>query len=646
MKDRKIYRDLALVTAVFALALAIMLGVSWLQSRRSTPLQSQVLETLKELHESHPENEELASQIRQLDLLSRKAYFTEKSQLKSGVWILCGMAAILAFCLRMYYKDSRTLPGKELPAGDEWQDKTLSRRYLQWGLATGLGVLLLIILSNALQPARFFRQHEAEPLPDVDNYAVLDEETQATEPTQTIAEELEQQAVQPMQSVEAEPQQPVPSAQAAETTPQQPAQNAQASEASRPQQAVQGRPASEEARPSKEVPQVATESSVPLPVIKSRAFRGNYSSGRSSAKGIPTSWDLSSSRNVLWQTAIPRHGYNSPIVSGRKVFVTGADERARELYCFDLFSGELLWTATADNIPGSPGQMPEVNEDTGLAASTAVTNDKQVCAIFATGDLLCTDMEGRRLWARNLGTPDNHYGFASSLQIYGNLLIIQYDNNDKAELLALNVENGVEVWRRNRKDKIAWSSPVIAQVGDKPLIIVMGNPAITAYQPRDGQEVWRVDCMSGEVGASPCYANGIVYGASEYAKAVAINAEDGSVLWEADDCLPECSSPVATKECLYVATSYGAVCAYSAENGKVLRQHELETPFYSSPVIADGKVYLFSNSGKCYIFSADTRFELLNSFDTGEQTFATPAFTDSMMVVRTDKSLYVVRKKE
>ena len=278
-----------------------------------------------------------------------------------------------------------------------------------------------------------------------------------------------------------------------------------------------------------------------------------------------------------------------------------------------------------------------------LGSSTVATNGSQVCAIFATGDVICSDMEGKRLWAKNIGVPNNHYGFASSLLMVGNELIIQYDNNSDAKLIALNATNGSQLWSKSRKDKIAWSSPILTQAAGQQAVVVMGNPAITAYSASSGKELWRVDCLSGEVGSSPCASNGVVYGASEYASCVAINASTGEKLWEVNDCLPECSSPVATKDLLYVATSYGAVCAYNTSNGEVVKQHELSTPFYSSPVIADGKVYLFSNSGKCYIFSTGKDFNLITSFETGEKTFATPAFTDGMMVVRTDKSLYVVK---
>ena len=385
--------------------------------------------------------------------------------------------------------------------------------------------------------------------------------------------------------------------------------------------------------------------SFPVPKLTSNAFRGNNSSGHSSARNIPTSWNLKSGKNILWQKSIPKHGYNSPVVNGRNIFLTGADKKSRELYCYDLWTGELRWTVKADGISGSPSSMPNVTADTGLAASTVATNGKQVCAIFATGDVICADMDGKRLWAKNLGVPENHYGFASSLLMYGNELIIQYDNNSNAKLIALNTVNGNQLWSKSRKDKIAWSSPIIAKASGQQAVIVMGNPAITAYSVSNGSELWRVECMSGEVGSSPCASNGVIYGASEYATCIAINAATGEKIWEASDCLPECSSPVATKDMLYVATSYGAVCAYDAKDGKVVKQHELSTPFYSSPVIADGKIWLFSNSGKCYIFSTGKDFKLIKSFETGEKTFATPAFTDDMMVVRTDKSLYVVKKK-
>ncbi len=584
---RKLYRNISVVTTVFMLVLAVMLGVSYYQMQQVSPLETGVMETLKELNETNGDNELLGQQIRELDLLSRKAYFVKEGQLKVGLYLLLGMAAVLAVCLNLYFKETKNLPEKEFDPIDEWMIKSRARKYIGWAAVVALLVGIGFVGFQHVDWKGWLAQSSGELGGASDTLAAQD----------SLNSQLS-------------------------------AVNSQLSTDS-----VKG----------EEVDSAEVDDGMPELKIASRAFRGNNSSATSSARGIATSWNLSAKKNILWQSSIPKHGYNSPVITGRNVFITGADAKARELYCYDVWTGELKWTVKADGIAGSPGSMPKVNADTGLAASTVATNGEQVCAIFATGDVIGADMEGKRLWAKNIGLPDNHYGYASSPVMYGNTLIIQYQNNSNAQILALNAKTGATVWSKKGNDKISWSSPIIATLGGKSALVVMGNPAITAYNPNNGAEMWRVECMSGEVGSSPASAGGVVFGASEYAKCVAIDGATGETLWEASDYLPECSSLAATKDLVFCATSYGMVCAYDTKTGEVKKEHDLTTPFYSSPVVVDGKVYLFSNSGKVYIFSAST-FDLITAFETGEKTFATPAFTDGMMIVRTDKSLYCVKK--
>ena len=581
---RKLYRNIAFVTTVFMLALAAMLCVSYFQMQQVSPLESEVMETLKELNDGNADNELLGQQIRELDLLSRKAYFVKEGQLKMGIYLLLGMALVLVTCLNLYYKETKNLPEKDFDPIDDWMTKSRARKYLSWAAV----VVALIGIGLVL-----FQQIDWKKSPDEELLAEIPNDETEKEPESDSIDVMADSTTLQVDSLVEETD--------------------------------------------------SLEEEMPELKIASKAFRGNNSSGTSSARGIATSWNLSSKKNILWQSSIPKHGYNSPVITGRNVFITGADDKTRELYCYDVWTGELKWTLKADGIAGSPSSMPKVNDDTGLAASTVATNGEQVAAIFATGDVICADMDGKRLWAKNIGLPDNHYGYSSSLLMVGNTLIIQYQNNSNAQVLALNAKNGNTIWSKSANDKIAWSSPIIATLGGKSALVVMGNPAITAYNLGNGSELWRVDCMSGEVGSSPAAADGVVYGASEYAKCIAIDGATGETLWEASDFLPECSSLAATKDLVFCATSYGMVCAYDAKTGEVKKEHDLTTPFYSSPMVVEGKVYLFSNSGKVYIFSASS-FDLITSFETGEKTFATPAFTDGMMIVRTDKSLYCVKK--
>ncbi|MDH6342119.1 outer membrane protein assembly factor BamB [Parabacteroides sp. PFB2-12] len=602
---KAILRNIAIVSAIFIVTFSIMLITNYFQVRGTTPLQAEVVETLKALNDQQAGNPALQQQIRQLDLLARKAYFVRMDHLMTGVYILLGMLAVFIVSARFYFAHEKEIPGKEIDPIDEWAIKTQARKYVVWA-AVGLAAIALVMV---VMTSPYLQKPPSG------------EENKETEMIVQAVDTDEQAMVQEVAAEEITPDVPAEEEENEIITEETTSQDIEAEAAEAPVEAA------------------------PQPVISKvthHAFRGNQSNGISSAKGLPARWDLSNGTHIAWRQEVPRRGYNSPVISGNRVFFSGADEEARELYCYDLTTGKKLWTLAAANIPGSPAQMPQTTEDTGLAASTVATNGNQVCAIFATGDIICADMEGKQLWAKNLGVPDNHYGYASSLLIFGQTVIVQYDNRNTPKVMAFDLATGAERWSKNRTEKVTWSSPIIASVGNTSQLVLMGNPAITGYNPQTGEQLWRVECLSGEVGSSACSANGIIFGASEYAKLVAINGADGSVLWESSEYLPEVSSPVATKDNLYLATSYGVVVSFDTQTGELRKEHELNTEFYSSPVIAEGKIYLFSNDGKMHIFSANDEFNLIDSFETGERTFATPAFTDGKIVVRTEKSIYCV----
>lgn len=600
MMKKVIFRNIAIVTAIFIFTLSIMLITNYFQVRGTTPLQAEVVETLKQLNDANSNNPELQEQIRQLDLMARKAYFVKYDHLMNGIYILIGMLIIFIVCIRFYFASYKNIPDKELDPIDEWAIKTKARQFVLWGTsAIAVGAVFFAVLTSPYLQAK-----SNEP-----------EQTEQEQVAENTASTLEEESVPPV--AETEGTEDLLTQTEIEETP------------------VEETPA--------EV--AATEPQPVVSKVTHNAFRGNNSNGISSARNLPVKWDLSSGTNIAWKQPIPRKGYNSPVINGNKVFFSGADDQARELYCYDLTTGEKLWSLAATNIPGSPSQMPKTTEDTGLAASTVATNGKQVCAVFATGDIICADMEGKRLWAKNLGVPDNHYGYSSSLLIYGNSVIVQYDNQNSPKVIALNLTDGKEVWSKSRQEKVTWSSPILANINNSQQLVLMGNPAITGYNPNTGEQLWRVECLTGEVGSSACSANGIVFGASEYSKLVAINGADGSLLWESSEFLPEVSSPVATANAVYIATSYGVIASFDTKTGELKKEHDLGTEFYSSPIIAEGKIYLVSNDGKMHVFSADEEFKLINSFETGERTFATPAFTDNKIVMRSENSIYCVATK-
>lgn len=599
-----IFRNIAILSAIFIVTLSIMLVTNYFQIKDVTPLQTEVVESLKQLNDSGVDVPGLQDQIRQLDLLARKAYFVRMDHLEAGLYILLGMFLVFILSLRYYFKDLKEIPAMEIDPVDDWLIKTNARRYVLGG-ASALAVVAVVFSLLSMPGLKKTEGQEAETESELTAEATESASSSSDESSASV----ETNEVTEGETLAAAPEAETPAApnekeEAAPETVQAPANN-----------------------------------------VSYQGFRGNNSNGYSTAKNVPTKWNLADGSNILWKQPVPKSGHNSPVIVGNNVFFSGADDQARELYCYDLNTGEKRWTVSASGIPGSPKTMPMTSHGTGLAASTVVADGGHVCAIFATGDMICADTNGKLLWSKNVGVPDNHYGYASSLLLFRDMVIVQYDNQANPRVFALDLATGAEKWSKSRPEKITWSSPIIATVNNQPQLVLMGNPAITAYNPMNGEQLWRVECLTGEVGSSPCSANGVVFGASEYSKLIAINGADGSVLWESTDYLPEVSSPVATKDNLYLATSYGVVAAFDAKTGELRKEHDLGVEFYSSPVIVGGKMYLFSNSGKMHIFSADNEFQLLDSFETGETTMSTPAFTDGKIVVRTESSIYCVAAK-
>lgn len=158
------------------------------------------------------------------------------------------------------------------------------------------------------------------------------------------------------------------------------------------------------------------------------SFRGFGANGHALGNP-PLEWSAKQAKHIKWKTPVAKHGMSSPVVWKQRLFLTGADDESRDIYCFDTRSGKQLWEHRVKSLPDAPQDdlLPDVLEETGFAAPTVATNGQVVAAIFATGELVCVDMQGKRVWSKHLGIPNNHYGHSSSLVCNQSLLFVQYD---------------------------------------------------------------------------------------------------------------------------------------------------------------------------------------------------------------------------
>jgi len=258
-------------------------------------------------------------------------------------------------------------------------------------------------------------------------------------------------------------------------------------------------------------------------------------------------------------------------------------------------------------------------------------------------------MEGKRIWARNLAPPSNPYGHASSLISNEELLFVQYDQQEDSELLAFDLASGDLAWEVKRT-AISWSSPILIDNKGRMELVLTNGEAVDSYDPKTGKLLWHLKCLSGEVGPSAAYADGVVFAASEFATASAIDiGNHGSgptILWQWDEILPDTASPLASRGYLILPSSYGAVACLDVKTGKVCWEHEFDVGFYSSPILVNDRVYIIDLSGTMQVFKMDDEFELLAASEIGEAAYSTPAFVGDRIYIRGLTHLFCIEEQK
>ena len=296
----------------------------------------------------------------------------------------------------------------------------------------------------------------------------------------------------------------------------------------------------------------------------------------------PVNWDLQAGEGIRWNVEAPQGGFNSPWL-GFRLFLSRATKELREVYCYDTETGQLLWRQALPAFAGTPETPPKVSEDTGYAAPTMAVHGDRAFAIYATADIACFDFEGRLLWGRNLGVPENHYGHASSLIAFGDKVYVQLDDSKQPRLLALDAATGEDVWSAGRK-KISWASPACAPTPFGFQLLLASELDVDGYEPETGTLLWTQEAGQ-QGGAFPRYRRRGVCG-QRYAMATAVRLSARPKRYNPDHLAVggACGSGQSTSsdDYFYIATSLGEIICLDKNTGEEVWLHEFDQGFYSS----------------------------------------------------------------
>jgi len=377
-------------------------------------------------------------------------------------------------------------------------------------------------------------------------------------------------------------------------------------------------------------------------------LRGPTLSGRASSTNGPVTWNGERGENIAWKVALTRAGSSSPVVWGKRIFLTAGDASSRSVMAHDAETGALLWSTDIPDGAKAGEALPEAGEETGLAASSPACDETRVYAVFATGDLVALDHDGKIVWKIFLGRPKNTYGYASSLVYCGEMLFVQWDQEENGKVLALDKSTGKTLWETPRGAGSSWSSPVIMPQCDKKLLLIHAKQLTCGFELATGKKLWQVEAVDGEIAPSLAWEGDVWLAANSYSKMVAFKLPPEGTpqkLWEWEDGnLPDVASPVIADGLAYLVTDAGEVMCHDLKDGKQVWHKEYKEGFYASPIIAGKRLYAADRvKGVFHVFEAGRDGKELATNPMGDAVNATPAYVGDRIFIRGHKNLWCVR---
>jgi outer membrane protein assembly factor BamB len=387
-------------------------------------------------------------------------------------------------------------------------------------------------------------------------------------------------------------------------------------------------------------------------------FRGPQGDGLTAQTGLPVTW--SEQQHIVWKTPVTGKAWSSPVVWNDQIWMTNAPEDGKQLYavCIDRASGKVVHNVLVFEI-AEPQFCYPLNS---YASPTPFIEEGRVWVHFGAHGTACLDTtSGKVLWTRQDFACDHHRGPASSPIVTGNLMVVAFDGFDVQYVVALDKLTGQTVWRRDRDidygsddgdAKKAYGTAKVIDVGGQPQLIYPSAGATIAYEPRTGEELWRMRHGGMNACAPPLFAGGrlILNTASGGFKLFAMTVEGrgdlthSNVLWKASQGVPTRSSPTLWEDRIFMVSDSGVASCLDVKTGKAVRQRRLKGEFSSSPIIAGGKFYISNQDGLTFVLSADDKLELLatNQLDAG--CMASPAVYDKAIYLRTKTHLYRIEQ--
>jgi outer membrane protein assembly factor BamB len=407
-------------------------------------------------------------------------------------------------------------------------------------------------------------------------------------------------------------------------------------------------------------------------------FRGPNGDGVSDAKELPLTW--SETNHVKWKTPIHGKAWSSPVIWGKQIWMTTANTNGTELsvVCLDRDTGKVVRDQKLFDVE-KPQYCIPFNS---YASPTPVIEKGRLYASFGSPGTACIDTStGKVLWERRDFVCNHYRAPGSSPILHQGLLLMNFDGSDHQFMVALDKKNGRTVWRRERsvdhKDlgndgkpqsegdfRKAFSTPHVAMIDGKPMLVSSGAKATYGYEPMTGEELWRVEeRTSHSASARPVAGHGLVYVLTGWSNGQLLAIKPGKngevvdanapatdnptqlkVEWKLKRGVPKKPSLLLLDDLIFMVDDGGFASCVEAKTGKELWRERVAGSYSAAPVYANGRLYFCSEEGKTAVVGASRQFKLLAENKLDDGFMASPAIAGKALYLRSKTHLYRIEE--
>ena len=389
-------------------------------------------------------------------------------------------------------------------------------------------------------------------------------------------------------------------------------------------------------------------------------FRGPTGQGHSTSTALPLEW--STTKNVLWKTDIPGVGWSSPIVVGKKVYVTSAvspesetsPDQSLQLICLNLESGKILWEKEIFHQTKETAQR--IHKKNSHASPTPISDGKVIYVHFGTHGTACLTLDGDVVWKTNELKYEMQHGNGGSPILVNDKLIVICDGRGSNFIAALNQKTGKIDWKIERnvggRKKFSFGTPLLITVNGQQQIVAPGTDVISGHSPEDGKEIWRLNYTGYSVIPRPVYSHGLIFVTTSYDRPslLAVNPEgtgdvtDTHLAWSNKSQIPHTPSLIVVDDELYAISDKGIAQCFDAKSGELIWKERVGGNFSSSPLYANGNLYLQSEAGETTVVATGKKYREIGRNQLKAPTLASFAVADDTLLIRTKSQLYRIGK--